>query len=227
MAGPRSPARTAIRLGPAMVRFTGRSDGDVGRAGEALDVDRRRRAVIDRPWRWVHQVHGNSVVWASSDQARSADADALITDDPAVAIAVFTADCAPVALASPEGVIAAVHAGWRGVRAGVLEAAAAALRASGASSILGALGPCIRPCCYEFSEADLAGLVHRYGEGIRGATRDGRLALDLPAAVTEALAAAEVDLVYNAGACTSCTPGYFSHRARSDSKRQAGVVWLP
>ncbi len=224
MTGPRSPGLTAVRLGPALVRFTGRDEGDVGRAAAPADAAPRRRAVVDRPWRWAHQVHGNGVVWATPGHP---DADALVTDDPTIAIAVFTADCAPVALACPEGVIAAVHAGWRGLRAGVLEAAASTLRAAGASSIVAALGPCIGPCCYEFSERDLAGLVHLYGHAIRGTTRDGRPALDLPAAVMQALAGAEVDVVYTAGACTSCTPGYFSHRARAETERQAGVVWLP
>jgi YfiH family protein len=206
------------------VRFTTRDDGDVGLGAPADEADRRRRLIIDRPWRWVRQVHGATVAWANTQHP---DADAVITAEGDGAVAVFTADCAPVALASPEGVIAAVHAGWRGLDAGVIEAAVAALRAAGASSVSAALGPCIHPCCYEFSEPDLVGLVSRYGDGIRSATTSGRLALDLPAAVGAALQRAGAELVVVADSCTSCSPGYFSHRARRERERQAGVVWLP
>jgi YfiH family protein len=180
--------------------------------------------VIDRPWRWVRQVHGAAVVWAGAGRP---DADAVITAERDCALAVFTADCAPVALASPEGMIAAVHAGWRGLDAGVIEAAVAALRAAGSSSVWAALGPCIHPCCYEFSERDLAGLANRYGDAIRSTTTNGHVALDLPAAVAVALKSAGAELVHAADPCTSCWPGYFSHRARNEKQRQAGVVWLP
>lgn len=223
MTGPPSPGLTAIRLGPALVRFTGREEGDVGRASPATDVERRRRAVVDRPWRWASQVHGANVVWAN---AKHPDADALVTTDREVALAVFTADCAPVVLAGPDGLIAAVHAGWRGLEGGVVEAAVAFLRTAGASSVWAALGPCIGPCCYEFSEPDLVGLANRYGAGVRSTTRDGRLALDLPGAVAEAIARTGAELVSRSGACTSCSPGYFSFRARRETQRQAGVVWL-
>ena len=224
MTGPRSPGLTAIGLGPAMVRFTGCSDGDLGRSAPVAEVERRRRAVVDRPWSWVSQVHGATVVSARADHP---EADALITTDPTIALAVFTADCAPLALSSPEGVIGAVHAGWRGLRAGVVEAAVAAVRAAGGSSVFAALGPCIGPCCYEFSPTDLDGLANRYGDEVRAMTRDGGLALDVPATVALAVSQAGAELVVTASACTSCTPGYFSHRARRDTGRQAGVVWLP
>jgi YfiH family protein len=224
MTGPRSPGLAALRLGPALVRYTGRSDGDLGPSVPATEAEPRRRAVVDRPWSWGSQVHGSAVVWANEEHQ---EADALITRDYTTALAVFTADCAPVALAAPEGVIGAVHAGWRGLEAGVVEAAIAAVRAAGGSSVFAALGPCIGPCCYEFSTGDLAGLVNRYGDGVRSTTRDGQLALDLPAAVARAVRQSGAQLIATVEACTSCTPGYFSHRARRDSGRQAGVVWLP
>ncbi len=119
--------------------------------------------------------------------------DALVSASASVALCILVADCAPVALASPEGVFAAVHAGWRGLADGVVAAAVEAMVELGASGIEGALGPCVHPCCYEFSEKDLAGLVEAFGPEVRGRMADGRPALDLPAAVGMALEQAGVD----------------------------------
>ena len=102
---------------------------------------------------------------------------------PGPCLAVLTADCAPVALGSPEGVHAAVHVGWRGLVAGVVEAAVDAMRALGASAVVAGLGPTIHPCCYAFGPADLDVVAAVAGAGVRAVTADGRPALDLPAAV--------------------------------------------
>ncbi|HLH29402.1 MAG TPA: polyphenol oxidase family protein, partial [Acidimicrobiales bacterium] len=138
---------------------------------------------------------------------------------------VLVADCAPLALASPEGVVAVAHAGWRGLLAGVVEAAVGAMASLGATSVEGALGPCIHPCCYEFGARDLARMAEAFGGAVVGRTQGGRPALDLPAATRSALEAAGGGLVADAGRCTGCTPGYFSHRRRADAARQAMTVW--
>ncbi|MGI8793470.1 MAG: polyphenol oxidase family protein, partial [Acidimicrobiales bacterium] len=135
---------------------------------------------------------------------------------------------APVALASPEGIIGLAHAGRRGRVAGVVDATASAMRALGASSIDAALGPCIHAECYEFSEADLAVVAERLGPTVRAATADGRPALDVPAAVASACDLGGVRLVETSDRCTACDgDGYFSHRARAEPERQALVMWLP
>jgi YfiH family protein len=152
------------------------------------------------------------------------DGDALVTAEPGVALAVFTADCAPVAFACPEGVIGIAHAGWRGVEEGVLEATADCMRRLGATRLDAALGPCIRPCCYEFGEHDLARVEGALGRSVRARTRSGRPALDLPAAVGAALARADVRLIADQGDCTSCSDDWYSFRARGDAGRQATVV---
>jgi purine-nucleoside/S-methyl-5'-thioadenosine phosphorylase / adenosine deaminase len=180
---------------------------------------------------FVEQVHGSAVVVVGSgDPGRprvrcAGAADALVSASPATGLAVLVADCAPVALASPEGVFAAVHAGWRGVCAGVVERAVAAMRELGAGSVTGVRGPCIRPCCYEFTETDLEGVAARYGPAVRSRARSGAAALDLPAAVSAALAAAGASEREGVEECTACGGGYFSHRARRDPGRQALVVW--
>ena len=95
---------TALRLGPAMVRFTGRPEGHLGTGAS----DATRRSVVDLPWVVVRQVHGSRVV---DETSAGEPADGLVTTKPGVALAVFTADCAPVALASDNGVIGVAHAG--------------------------------------------------------------------------------------------------------------------
>lgn len=220
-----------MRLGLAEVRFTGRAEGDLGApAGGAPSptVDARRRAVVDRPWTWLHQVHGGRVVVVDHPGHRAGEeADAAVTAAPGAALAVFTADCAPVALASPEGVIGAVHAGWRGLVAAVLERAADAMRTLGASRIEAALGPCIHPECYAFAPTDLDRLAQRLGDGVRATTATA-VALDLPAAVRGAVARAGAVLVHDEGVCTSCAGDrYFSHRARREPERQVMVLWRP
>ncbi len=153
------------------------------------------------------------------------EGDALVATDPASALAVLTADCAPVALGSPEGVFAAVHVGWRGLLAGVVEAAVGRMRELGAVEVAGAIGPCIHADCYEFDGIGLDQLVAVFGAEVRSRTRTGGPALDLPAAVGAALEAAGATQIPAGGACTGCAGGYYSYRARGDHGRQAMVVW--
>jgi len=200
---------------------------------------------------WLEQVHGTDVITVAvtpdSDGVTeptgtgqvdatgsgvpamtavfAGEGDALVGDGPGSAVAVLTADCGSIALGSTEGVFAAVHAGWRGLTGGVVEAAVAAMRERGATNVVGALGPCIHPECYEFSSHDLDQVAAVYGDRVRGRTSAGNPALDLPAAVSAALVAAGVAEVTGTEACTACGGGYFSHRARGDSGRQALVVW--
>jgi copper oxidase (laccase) domain-containing protein len=154
-----------------------------------------------------------------------AEGDALVSRDRATALCVLTADCGALALASPEGVFAAVHAGWRGLLAGVVEAAVGRMREQGATDVVGALGPCIHAGCYEFSPSDLDAVAEVYGGSVRGRTAGGRPALDVPAGISAALERAGASGVEGVDACTACAEGYFSHRARRDTGRQALLVW--
>jgi YfiH family protein len=213
-----------LRLGRADVRWTGRDEGDLGTTADDA-VEARRAVVHPGPWAWAHQVHGKTVhVVDHPGGVTGGDGDALVTAETGVAMAVFTADCAPVAFASPEGVVGVAHAGWRGVAEGVLEATAEAMRAIGATRLEAALGPCIRPGCYEFGERDLATLEALLGHSVRARTSAGRPALDLPAAVAAALDRAGVELVADAGGCTACSEEWFSFRARRETARQATLV---
>lgn len=222
--------------GRAVARFTERVDGDFAIDGEPGRLAARRRAVVDRPWVWLHQVHGNRVVTVRSvddlDGVVGSEADAVVTDRADLAVAVQVADCAPIALVSPQGVVAAVHAGWRGAEAGIVARAVAAMRGLGAEQIDGWIGPCIHAECYEFGAADLDRLADRLGPWARATTTLGAPALDLPAVVRHALDGAGVRIGGPSGPdaarCTACTGAAdsFSHRARGDRGRHAMVCWI-
>ena len=142
-------------------RFTDRSDGDLQIDQDPAVLAARRAAIVDLPWLWLRQVHGADVVTVTrADRDGVAalagtEADAAVTAEPGVVLAIHTADCVPVLLTSPQGVIGAAHAGWKGIEAGVIGATVDAMRALGATDIHVELGPFIRAECYEFGEDDL------------------------------------------------------------------------
>ncbi|HEX2274427.1 MAG TPA: polyphenol oxidase family protein, partial [Acidimicrobiales bacterium] len=208
------PPLTVALPGGGWARFTGRAQGDMGHGGAYVhdvspQVAARRRAVLDLPWTWLRQVHGDTVVTVSSPgEGAGARADAAVTARPGCALAVFTADCAPVALASPEGVLGAAHAGWGGLLAGVLERTVDAMAVLGAGALSAVVGPCIEARCYEFGTEDLERVAASVGPEVRARTADGRPALDLVAGARAALARAGVENVDVVGRCTACSPAY-------------------
>ncbi|MGH9056501.1 MAG: polyphenol oxidase family protein [Acidimicrobiales bacterium] len=213
-----------VLAGGTRVRSTGCAQGDLAGAGPV--AERRRRAVVDLPWTVLEQVHGARVVTVESPGAAAGErADAAITVSRGAALAVLTADCAPVALASPEGVLGIAHAGWRGLRAGVIEATVTAMRRMGATRVEAVRGPCIRPCCYAFGPAELEEVAARLGPQVASTDREGAPALDLPAAVKGVLHAAGATLLGESAVCTGCAESHWSWRANRDWHRQATVVW--
>lgn len=226
-------ARTRRRC---TITFTGRADGDLGSVAQRGPtvpdpvVEARRQTVAEGPWSWLRQVHGSAVVVVTSPgEHAGAEADAAVTGHPDAVLAVLTADCAPIAFRSAEGIRGVAHAGWRGLAAGVVEATVDAMRDLGATTVEAVLGPCIHPECYEFGPSDLDEVAARLGSHVRATTSDGRPALDLPGAVRHAVAAAGALLADAPCPCTACdldpdgSPRFFSHRARGDEERQALV----
>jgi YfiH family protein len=194
------------------------------RVGSALGG----RAADPAVWTCLRQVHGATVHVVDGRSAGGHDhgippADAVVTSDPEAVLAILTADCGPVALVAP-GVLGAVHAGWRGVAAGVLESAAARIRERARGPVQAVLGPCVRPCCYEFSPADLEPIAARLGPEVVGRTSTGGPALDLPRAIAAALSAAGVYEVTDLGICTACSADHFSHRRDGRTGLQAMLV---
>jgi hypothetical protein len=206
-----------------------RSDGDFHLETDPVGLELRRRALVDLPWTMLDEVHGTDVVEirAPGDGDR-AIGDIAVSRVAGAVLGVWAGDCAPVAVVCDDGWLAAIHAGWRGLAAGVVDAALDQLDDRGASPRRRAvLGPCIHACCYEFGAEDLALVAAGVGgtaEVVAGRTSRGGLALDVPAAVTAALARRGVG-VERLGACTGCDGRWFSHRARGERERHVLAVW--
>jgi hypothetical protein len=195
------------------------------RVAAALGIDAGRVTM-------ARQVHGAAVRDASAVPAAGRftgalrgwdEADALVSDAPGAALAVLGADCLPVLVWRRDAPrVAAAHAGWRGLVAGVVEAAVAALEEP--ARVGAAVGPGIGPCCYPVSAEVRDAFAARFGDGVLAPP-----AVDLRAAVHAALRAAGVpaSAVQDVDLCTSCEPGrFFSHRRDgAPGGRHAGLVW--
>lgn len=182
------------------------------------------------------QVHGRAVArLLRGGEVEPADADAIVADEPGARVGVVTADCVPVLLAAPGGErVAAVHAGWRGLAAGVIEAAVATLADSGSdpAALRAAIGPCIGPCCYEIDAPVIDALQPRYGAELEAALQPApgtHRRLDLGALARAALVAAGVPARAVGGlpdACTRCDARRF-HSYRRDGPRAGRLVhWI-
>jgi hypothetical protein len=169
----------------------------------------------------VRQVHGTRVVDAA-DAGDEVEADAMVAPEPGWTLAISVADCVPVLLADPaRGAVAAAHAGWRGLVAGVVEAAVAALtERTGArpGDLRAAIGPHVTAPRYQVGR-EVVDAFAAHGFAAAHATPDpqaeGRYLLSLDGAVREALARAGVasGRVASGGWCTSGDPTtFFSHR---------------
>ncbi|MCX6390064.1 MAG: polyphenol oxidase family protein [Solirubrobacterales bacterium] len=167
----------------------------------------------------VQQVHGARVVTAEAAN-NQVEADGLWMSFPGVCALVQTADCLPVMIANASSV-AMLHAGWRGLSAGILGAGVASLRSVDSSEIVAVLGPCAGACCYQV------------GDLVRDAFDEQAVfagdKLDLQATAALMLLAAGVVEVAKIERCTICDPErrYFSHRATNGTTgRQGSVAWL-
>jgi hypothetical protein len=218
----------AAAHGRAQVRFTARRGGvsaapydtlNLGRwtdddpAAVAENLARLTRAAGIERLAQARQVHGTAVVPAP-EAGSFPEADGVHTAEPGVGCLVLTADCLPVALVAPGGrAVAMVHAGWKGLAGGVLEAG---VRALGEDVAAAYIGPGAGPCCYEVGSE-----VHARFD------TSGRT-LDLKGIAARRLRDAGVPEVHDAGLCTMCDPErrFFSHRRdRGLTGRQAGLAW--
>lgn len=181
------------------------------------------------------QVHGTRIATvAAADRGRGAadqrhalaDVDGLLTGEPGLPLMVAVADCVPVVVvaAGRGGAlrVAALHAGWRGLLAGILERGVQLLRRHG-SIVAAVVGPSIGPCCFAVGEEVGRAFERQYP----GTWHDGRV--DLWGAAVRQLTDAGVAerAVTLARVCTSCDERFFSHRRDAGrSGRQAGIVWI-
>jgi hypothetical protein len=182
----------------------------------------------------VHQVHGREV--ACVEAGRGFDtgrmADALVSRDSQRVISVRTADCVPVLLCSGDGrIVAAVHAGWRGIVAGIIPAAAGQMLdgAGAAGTILAAIGPCIGSEAFEVGSEVLEAFIKLFGDAAPIArTADGKGTVDLRGAARMQLLISGLR-ESNIDSTDRCTvthrDEFFSHRReRGITGRMAAVI---
>jgi YfiH family protein len=245
-AGRRDPAVSLpvdqVDLGPGVrAGFTSRAGGvsvgpwsglDLGlHVGDDPDLVRRNRALLEEwvgaPVRFPRQVHGTQVLLLDQEQpVDEPPADAVVSAAGGPAAGVLVADCVPVLLADADaGVVAAAHAGWRGLLAGILPATVSAMVARGAAPerIRAALGPAALACCYEVGEQLRRDAAERL-PATWATTRAGAPALDLRAGCRSVLEAAGVSRVEPAGGCTIEDDRWYSYRRQHVTGRFAGVV---
>lgn len=203
----------------------------VGDAPEAVAVNRRLlRSLLPEEPHWLKQVHGTAVAEADAPRARSPEADACVSRVPNQVCVVLTADCLPVLLCDDAGtVVGAAHAGWRGLHAGVIEAAVARMRVPG-ERLLAYLGPAIGPKAFEVGpEVRAAFMTVDTGAAAAfapGATPEKWLA-DIYLLARQRLARLGVSRVFGGGDCTfSDSARFFSYRRDGASGRMASLIWI-
>jgi purine-nucleoside/S-methyl-5'-thioadenosine phosphorylase / adenosine deaminase len=201
----------------------------VGDATENVAENRRRlESCLPSPPIWLRQVHGNTVVCAE-DVEQPLEADATTARRENVVCTVMAADCLPVLLCDRAGtVVAAVHAGWRGLAAGVIENAVRAMRRPG-HELMAFLGPAIGPAAFEVGQDVRAAFIKRdaRAQGAFRAHQEGKWLADLFFLARQRLLDVEVSAVYGGSDCTYTDPGrFFSHRRDHVSGRMAALIWL-
>lgn len=199
----------------------------VGDAPDAVAENRRRFAAaagLAAQPNWLNQVHGCDV--AAAGGGPLASADAIWTDQSGRACAVLTADCLPVLFADFEGhCIAAAHAGWRGLAAGVLEATVAAMPVP-ARRLSAWLGPAIGPEAFQVGAEVREAFIGQCADDAAAFKADGdRWRADLFALARARLARCGVTSVAGGGLCTVSDPQrFFSHRRDGLSGRFASLI---
>ncbi len=224
--------------GGGRVLFTTRAAGNLSTGtGDGHEQGLGRRAELSTrlgvPWLCSsEQVHGTAVhvierLAGTGGTPVRIEADGHATALGGVGAMILSADCLPVALGC-SGAVAMLHAGWRGLAAGVLEEGVRVMRElAGGQDLLAIVGPGAGACCYQVgAEVHAAFRDDRHG-GREQCPPGERGSIDLRAIAHERLLAAGVAHVEDARVCTICDERFFSHRREgARAGRQAGIAWL-
>jgi hypothetical protein len=198
------------------VVFGSLGDGD-GRVDPKVREAIASSIGIATEWATVSQVHGAVVVPVDAP-GHYGEADGLVTTTTGLPLVIATADCVPVALVG-ERSVAMVHAGWRGVSAGIVREAVAAIVLEDDIVTSAVIGPHIRSCCYEVGRE----VIDAIG-GHEAETTWGTVSADLESAIRSQLPPVAV---VSTGECTMDDSSYSSHRRDSTPHRQVAIAWIP
>jgi hypothetical protein len=180
---------------------------------------------------WLSQVHGTAVADLATVPPRQVpEADASLSTVPGKVCLIMTADCLPVLFCDADGkTVAAAHAGWRGLAAGVLQTTVAAMRAAGAGELSAWMGPAIGPEQFEVGE-DVRTAFQQQGapdafQPIAG--KPGKYLADIYALARYVLQQAGVQQVHGGEFCTVSDPArFYSYRRDGVTGRQASLIWI-
>jgi hypothetical protein len=237
---PRWPARQRVRA-LCTTRSGGVSTGPFAslnladQVGDEPSCTERNRALLRERLGlpadplWLRQVHGCSVADSDADPP-NCEADASVAFRPGKVCAVMTADCLPLLLCDREATrVAAVHAGWRGLAAGVVEAAVERLSVA-PREVLCWLGPAIGPQAFEVGPEVRARFLEQGGKDTKAAFRPSpgaKWLADIYALATERLHALGVEQVWGGGLCTyTDSERFFSYRRAGVTGRMASLIWI-
>jgi YfiH family protein len=218
------------------------ADGDDPAAVAANRAALVKLAGLPSAPHWLRQVHGTGVVRfdqslpvadSAGERLRMGsepEADAAVTGEPGVVLAILTADCLPVVFAARDGSeVGAAHAGWRGLAAGVLERTVAAMHTRPAD-LLAWLGPAAGPQAYEVGAEVYEAFAGSDASAARAftVTRPGHWHVDLYALARQRLQATGMAAgsISGGGLCTISDPRrFYSHRRDARTGRLATVIW--
>lgn len=177
---------------------------------------------------WLEQVHGCDVLKLTGEPYASKRADASYSNTPGTVCAVMTADCLPVLFCNTAGTeVAAAHAGWRGLCAGVLEETVACF-ADSADNIVAWLGPAIGPQAFEVGPEVRAAFMEKDPQAERAFHPAGdKFMADIYLLARQRLMNAGVNQIYGGDRCTFTETGdFFSYRRDKTTGRMASFIWL-
>lgn len=203
----------------------------VGDQPDAVQENRHRLvalAGLPAMPQWLNQVHGTAVARLPLATPSTATADAAYSDTVGTVCAVMTADCLPVLFCSVSGdEVAAAHAGWRGLCAGVLEETLRNFRAP-AAQIMAWLGPAIGPQAFEVGPEVRDAFMAQHPSAAQAFIPHGSKYLaDIYALARLRLQAQGVTHIYGGDVCTVSEPGkFFSYRRDGTTGRMATLIWL-
>lgn len=230
---PRVRAAVSTRHGPGVSQSPFDAFNLGARCGDdsqAVTMNRARlRVALALPSEpcWLRQVHGTQIV--VEPQHDEPQADIAATRTPGVVLAILTADCLPVLFCAEDGSeIAAAHAGWRGLSAGVLENTMATMQTPRAQTIVW-LGPAIGPRSYEVGEEVRETFIAHdaVSSAAFSATRPGHWLCDLYELARQRLRNAGVSRIFGGGFDTFADPRFYSYRRDgARSGRFTSLIWI-
>ncbi len=195
----------------------------VGDTALAVENNRKilKKMLSQVPPVFMNQVHGNNVVEVDSASISPVTADAIITRQVGLPLAVLCADCLPILIKGPK-IVGAIHAGRKGILNGIITETISKMRALGGDNLVATIGPAICGKCYE---VDLPMYLDAVSNESELATNPDTHCLDLKRAARSQLSAQSVE-VYDLEICTAHDSNFFSYRRDGVTGRNAGVIVL-